>query len=634
MCGILGWATASPEAASKRTERQAAALQSLQHRGPDGQGEYRHADLWLAHTRLKILDLSEAGAQPMLSANDRFVLSYNGEVYNFRELIATHGLRNLSSHCDAEVVLELFAKLGPRSFAELNGMFAFALLDKAEQKLWLVRDRVGIKPLYYRMRADELVFASEIKGILAIADERQTCKVSALHEWLYYGTSLNGQTLYEGIEQLRPGCFMEFDLASYRHVTREYWSLLDSKKRALEKPAVEDPVVETREHLEQAVRRQLVSDVPVGVFLSGGIDSSAVAAFASRHYEHKLATYAAGFDFAPDGGELPKAKRVAELYGTDHHEVHVAGADIADVVEKMVAHHDLPFADAANIPLYLMAKQLPDVTKVVLQGDGGDELFGGYRRYSTLTYHRILRPLAKLLRKFPRALPASVSRFRLERYLNALGAEDLGATVATLLTAEDPQSDWLSAFSPEFARRILDSTDPFHRYRDLQESVRDLDVRDQMSLLDIAVVLPDTYLEKVDRSTMAASLETRVPFLDNDLLDFVVGLPASEKLPYGRKKWLLKQSLKGIVPDEILFGPKRGFQVPYRHWLQTSLKSLFFDNLHNFVQTWPDVLNEQGVQSLYERTRRRQRDYSPLLWKLLNLMLWAEQTNIQFTEEV
>jgi asparagine synthase (glutamine-hydrolysing) len=495
----------------------------------------------------------------------------------------------------------------------------------------LARDRLGIKPLYYRIDPRGLAFASEIKAILALDAETQRCDVAALHEWLYYGNPLGGRTLYRGIQQLLPGHCLELDLESFRYTTHEYWGIgSHAGERAHAGGAESATAAGVRRLLEQAVRRQLVSDVPVGVFLSGGVDSSAIAAFAARHYHGSLATYSVGFDFAADGGELPKARRVAALCGTDHHEIHIAGSDVADLVEKMVDHHDMPFADAANIPLYLMAEKVRGHTKVVLQGDGGDELFGGYRRYVTLKYYPLLHPLARMLRHTVAALPELPLRFRAQRYLDAFAAEDLATTMALLLTSEDRCWTPAEVFSPAI-RQTMYMSDPFARYRELFAAFARQDVCNKMSFLDLSIILPDTYLEKVDRATMAASLEARVPFLDNDLVDHVVGLAGTTKMPLGRKKWLLKSALKGVVPDDILFGPKTGFNVPFGGWLQSSLRCLFFDHLARFARTGSDVLNLEYLRTMFARTSAGRQDHSPLLWKMLNFMIWANRAEIEFS---
>lgn len=632
MCGVLGLASRDPLAELHPQRHLDAVLGSLRHRGPDSCGQYKDANVWLGHTRLSIIDLSDAARQPMESEDGRYVISYNGETYNFRELAKEHDFRDLRSNSDTEVVLRLFAKLGPESLARLNGMFAFAVYDRQQRDLWLVRDRLGIKPLYFSFSGASIAFASELKALRVLSSTRAICNLSAVHEWLYYGNCLGGRTLYEGIQQLLPGSYLKLNLQSFSFEMREYWSLLreverDEPRKAskLERTAV----AETRRLLEQAVARQIVSDVPVGIFLSGGVDSSAIAAFASRHYEGSLSTYSVGFDFADDGGELPKARRIAELYGTDHHEIFISGEHVGELVEKMVVHHDAPFSDAANIPLYLMAARISASTKVVLQGDGGDELFGGYRRYTSLQYHHLLHPIARLLQTIPSAMPESVIRQRVERYLRAFAAPTMAETSALLLTAEDPASNPSEVFLPSVRKEIA-QVDPFARVREIYEQARDQDTGNRMSLVDLLITLPDIYLEKVDRSTMAASLEVRVPFLDNDLVSYVARLPGGRKMPFGKKKWLLKAALRGVVPDDVLFAKKRGFSVPYGYWLRSSLKPLFFDQLAAFEKNHPTILNVRHVREMYSRTESGRQNHSSVLWKILNFMIWTHTSNIEF----
>lgn len=634
MCGVIGIAIA-PSRRNFVTEcRRREALEALRHRGPDGQGEYIDEKVWMAHRRLSILDLSDAGSQPMQSADGRFVISYNGEVYNFRELAAKNNLDNLRSSSDTEVVLELFAKFGIASLEKLNGMFAFSIYDRQTRKIWLVRDRLGIKPIYFRIRPRELIFGSEIKGIAALLDESLVCNYSALHEWLYFGNTLGGRTLYQNITQLLPAHYLELDLSSFEVVIREYWSLkMQSEIPFTTNVSKQDTINETRGLLERAVQRQLVSDVPVGVFLSGGVDSSAVAAFASRHYEGQLATYSVGFDFSPEHNELPMAKRVADLYRTDHHELRISGGDVADLVEKMVVAHDMPFSDAANIPLYLMAAEIGAQTKVVLQGDGGDELFGGYRRYTTLKYYGVFHSVAKILQYIHAVTPKSPLYHRIQRYLHAFAAQDLATTMALLQTAEDRDSKPLELFSSSLAELIGEEADAFARFRELQSLFGHQDIANQMSFIDISIVLPDTYLEKVDRSTMAASVEVRVPFLDHDLVDYTVRLTGKRKIPFGKKKWLLKAALAGLVPNEILYGPKIGFGVPFGNWLQTSLKPLFFDHLASFDRKQPGILNVEHIEHLFCRTSDGKENHSHLLWKILNFLVWTKTSNIEFSEQ-
>jgi asparagine synthase (glutamine-hydrolysing) len=631
MCGILGMVVNGSRARLPDAERTGRALARLQHRGPDGRGEYRDQSVWLGHTRLSILDLSAAGSQPMRSADQRHVITYNGEVYNFKELRQRHALNDLRSGSDTEVVLRLFSESGVVALGELNGMFAFCVYDRQARKIWLARDRTGIKPLYFSLSNDALLFASEIKGILALSDGQATCRLDSLHEWLYFGNALGGNTLYEGIQQLLPGHFLQLDLESFRVAIRPYWSLEDVTQNvsATSAPRPEVAVQQTRQLLEQAVHRQLVSDVPVAAFLSGGVDSSAITAFAARAYGGRLATYSAGFDFGDCAPELRKARSVARLYDTDHHEFHVAGAGAAVLVEKMVDAHDSPFADPANIPLYLMATEISAHTKVVLQGDGGDELFGGYRRYSVLAHYRYLHALAGTAESIARLLPLPALRERAGRYLRALDATDIADTVALLLTPED-RCERPEAVFGSTLRTVLMGSDPFARHRACVRRAKTRDVANAMSFTDLEITLPDLYLEKVDRSTMAASLEVRVPFLDNELVEFVAPLPPARKFPGGRKKWLLKLALRGVVPDEVLFGPKVGLEVPFGQWLRSSLRPFFLDQLASFVREFPDVLDAARVAAVYERHCAGNNGRSYLLWKLLNLMVWARAKKVRF----
>lgn len=628
MCGIIGKIVCQGASLNLSKLTKIHAIGSIAHRGPDSRGSYSDDCVWLGHVRLSILDLSVAASQPMISPDDRYVICYNGEVYNFIELAQSLDLIDLRTHSDTEVVLRAFAKSGVRAIEQLNGMFSFAIYDKKAKKIWLVRDRLGIKPLYYRLNKEELTFASEIKALHILNNETQLCNISAIHEWLHYGNTLGERTLYQGIRKLLPGHFLELDLTTFRSKVECYWSPSQYSGCSKHKDTADERIRQTHNLLEQAVRRQLVSDVPVGVFLSGGIDSSAITAFASRHYHGKLATYSVGFDFDKGKNELPQAKKIAQLYGTDHHELHISGFEIADIVEKMVGHHDMPFSDAANIPLYLLSSKIGDTTKVVLQGDGGDELFGGYSRYSTLSFYRIARILAKLGHVVTQLSPRSAKYYRRLRYMHALQPNNLAEVMALLLTEEDGHSDLTILFTPEFRKEIRKS-DPFIRFRQCQEHLKKEDVVNQMLLVDSMIILPDIFLEKVDRSTMAASVETRVPFLDNDLVDFCMRLSGSQKVRLGQKKWLLKKALEGLVPDEVLYGKKTGFGVPYGYWLRGALKPFFFDQIETFQRKHPEILNRAVIKNLYDEHSAQKRDRSFLLWKILNFAIWANHRKIK-----
>ena len=383
MCGIAGVVYRDGRPVDRGLVQRMGAC--LRHRGPDDEGEYTGGGAGIAHTRLSIIDLSESGRQPMRSDDGRYVIAYNGEVYNFRELRHTlercgHEFRGRS---DTEVVLRAFIEWGESSFAKLEGMFAMAVWDNAERRLHLVRDRFGIKPLYYHADAESLVFGSEIKALLASGEVGRDIDWGGC-------TSTCTTTPRWASGRCSRECASCCRATRSRWTTRECASSSTARYSTWRRSRTTTPRRSRgcASLLERAVRDHLVSDVPVGVFLSGGIDSSAITAFAARHYGGRLKTFSAGFDFDRGVNELPKARKVAEHFDTDHHELHVSGGDVAGVMERLVRCHDQPFGDAANIPLFLLCEQLGDGNKVVLQGDGGDEVFGGYKVHSLMAIER------------------------------------------------------------------------------------------------------------------------------------------------------------------------------------------------------------------------------------------------------
>lgn len=629
MCGIVGLASHRKNINPLTADKKSEILKSIHHRGPDMFGEYEEEDVWFGHVRLSILDLTDAGRQPMQSVNGRYIICYNGEVYNHIDITHTLGLTNLRSHSDTEVILNAFEKTGVKIFEQFNGMFAFSIYDKYERKIWLVRDHLGIKPLYYHIDENCLKFSSEIKAIRVIDNNFCSINYNAIHEWLYFGNTLGDQTLYLGIQKLLPGHYLEFDLNSFTYKIECYWNPSCYTSNVKADYSVKERIHQTRILLEQAVRRQLISDVPVGIFLSGGIDSSAITAFASQHYNGKIATYSVDFDYDKGNNELPLAKEVAKLFNTDHHELHISGFEILNVIEKMIHHHDMPFSDAANIPLYLLSSMVNNSTKVILQGDGGDEMFGGYSRYSTLSFYNIVHHVLKIGNLINDLSPKDHKYHRRRRYINAFRSNDIAEVMALLLTQEDRNTDPPGIFSPAVKKLIIQK-DPFIRYKECQAVFKNKDILSQMFLIDSMVILPEIFLEKVDRSTMAASVEVRVPFLDIDLVNFCMNLSGPQKMPLGQNKWLLKKALKGIVPDKILYGKKKGFGVPYGYWLRGALKTIFFDSLNSFENAYPNILNYSKIMNLYEEHTSYKRDNSFMLWKILNFTIWAQMNKIKF----
>lgn len=618
MCGFCGVASFAGEAPSRhRLERMAIALA---HRGPDDQGTWNDDVVGLGHRRLSILDLSNAGHQPMELAERGLVLSYNGEVYNFAELRAELKDRGRSfrSGTDTEVLLHAFAEWGPASFARLNGIFAFALWDTRERTLWLVRDRFGIKPLYYAERDGELAFGSEIKTLLEWNPALREPDPAAMHEYLWFGNALGTRTMFAGVRELEAGHYMRCTAGGCR--IEAYWRIEDvSRVTATEAEACEA----VRDRLRRSVHGQLVADVPVGIMLSGGIDSSAITAFASEVVSG-LKTYSVGFDFMKGPTELPKAKRVASHFGTDHHELMIRGGESREVIEALVDAHDEPFGDAANIPLFLVSRAIRDQVKVVLQGDGGDEIFAGYRRHSMISRYPDWPRAAGLALAAAALLPQGRRVQQARRMLRVLSERDAGRRMALYLTMESPLDPPTSILSPEWRRRV-EASDPFARYDECARRFAGETPLQMMRFTDCAVILPDTFLEKVDRSTMANGLEVRVPFLDAMIADYALGLPADMVARGGETKWILKAALRGTVPDFVLDAPKTGFGVPYGEWLATDLYGYMREVLTDPAIVQWGIFDTRRLDRYMQEHRAGRGRYGFLLWKALHLALWYQR---------
>lgn len=625
MCGITGYLSsahaASSDSAWKRTvlSRMTATLAA---RGPDGAGEVLMPPVGFGHRRLSIIDLTDAGAQPMQLALDGPLITYNGEVYNFLELrreLLAHGYQ-FRGHSDTEVILHSYARWGLEGLKRLEGIFALALWDPRYERLVLMRDRLGVKPLFYAESDLGLAFGSEIKAVLAAGGVDTRLDDQAFAEYLWYGNTFEERTFYAGVRQLLPGHWLIAEGGRQR--VEAWWGIEAWLKNLPVANAIETVVPRIRDAIDTAVRRQLVADVSVGLFLSGGLDSSAIAASARMQGE-PLTSFAAGFDFDRGINELPKAALVASHLGLNHRELHISGEALGATLETLTRAHDEPFADSANVPLYLMARSLPREIKVVLQGDGGDELFAGYRRYAILQnaqwwrlWPRALSPIARRLGSYGR---------RFARLTDSVGAADPALRMAYLMTVETPQDPPEDLLLPDRRRELANSTDPFLVYRRAARRFGHHDPVQQMLLTDLTVQLPSQFLTKVDRATMAAGIEARVPLLDERVAELVVGMPSSWKVRGMEKKVLLRESQRGRLPDGILDGPKTGFGVPFQHWLRTSLYAYARERLldRQFLDRFQ--ISEERLERMLERHRTGRRDHGFTLWKVLQLAIWAQR---------
>lgn len=622
LTGILGPRDATGgDSIARRRATVAAMTEALRHRGPDAAGQSDDGRCSLGHRRLSILDLSEAGAQPMALRPGGPVIAYNGEAYNFQELrreLAAGG-RTFRGRSDTEVLLHAYDAWGLDGMRRVEGIFALALWDPARELLVLMRDRLGVKPLFFGEAAPGLAFGSEIKAVLAAGGVDTTLDDQAMSEYLWYGNAYEDRTPYAGVRSLRPGHWL-IDQGGARRI--EPWFRIEEW---LERPGPRTPgeaADAVREALDAAVARQLVSDVPIALFLSGGIDSSAIAASAARASREPIMSYAAAFDFERGVDELPKARMVAQSLGLDHHELRIAGADLPDVLLTLARAHDEPFADAANIPLYLLCRALDGKAKVVLQGDGGDELFAGYRRYAMLRN-------AWLWRRWPRRL-SPVARSagglgrRLARMADSVGHPDPALRMALLLTVETLEDPPESVLTTDRHRHLAETTDPFLAYRRAAARFGSHDPVQQMLLTDLVVQLPSQFLPKVDRATMALGVEARVPLLDERVAALAVGLPSRWKVSLLQTKVLLRASQRGRLPDAILDAPKTGFGVPFGHWLRTSLRPLARSRLLDpgFATTFG--LDRPRLEEQLAAHESGRRNHGFRLWKLLQLALWDE----------
>ncbi len=576
----------------------------------------------LGHRRLSIIDLSATGAQPMTQGASGPTISYNGEVYNFldlREQLTRIGC-TFRGRSDTEVMLQAYESWGMDGLKRLEGIFAFALWDSRRKRLVLMRDRLGVKPLFYSWADGRLTFGSEINALMVAGGVDTAIDEQALSEYLWYGNTFEDRTMYRGVRSLPPGHWLVVEDGNVRV---EAWWKVEAWLSPQDRPATELEATERVRHaLSTAVRRQLISDVPVGIFLSGGLDSSAIACSAVRDAGQRLTSFSAGFDFEGGIDELAKARRVADVLGLEHHELRVTANDLGDVLLALARAHGEPFADAANIPLYLMSRALTGQIKVVLQGDGGDEMFAGYRRSLMLQHAARWKGWPGWLSAALRALPGHAGR-RAARMADAMRA-DPAMRMASLLTVETTAHPPTSFLVPEMQDRLARQTDPFLAFKRCDERFNAYEPVQRMLLTDLMLQLPSQFLAKVDRATMANGIEARVPLLDERIGELAVGLPSAWKVRGGRGKVVLREAMRGALPDDVLDGPKTGFGVPYQHWLR--------GGLHDFAR---DVILDESVCTRFGLDRSRltralaehragTRDHGFVLWKYLQLGLWTQ----------
>lgn len=614
MCGILGVVHRSGAHADPHA--LAAAARSLAHRGPDDSGTWTRANAGFSHLRLSIIDLSSAGHQPMVSADERYVIVYNGEVYNFAEIREALGDFEWSwrSATDTEVVLAAYAKWGPRCVTRFRGMFAFAIWDTREQKLFAARDRLGVKPFYYYDGQGTFAFASRPSAIYRLCPQaHSSLDVQGLRLYLEMGYLPAPFTAHAGLKKLEPAHYLELDARG--PVVTQYWDALSvAPQRNWERRSENDLLDELDELVTRSVRARLVSDVPVGAFLSGGVDSSLVVAKMAALARHQVKTFTIGFEESTFD-ESPHAAEVAQHLGVEHREERVRVSDLLSLMPDFRANFDEPFFDSAAFPTMALSRLARRHVKVSLSGDGGDELFGGYH------YYRIVQTLSALA-KAPAMLrgpAASLLRALPGHKTKLLGAAMRESSAASIFA-------FSRSINKDFGQLLTDEamTDTFGIGELFENAVRrfpdNLQPAEQAMRLDIKHILPEEYLQKVDVASMAYSLEARDPLLDHDLVEWSMKLPLCWKLRGGEKKYLLRKLLYRHVPRAIVDRPKQGFVVPIAQWLRGPLRAWAEERLNDRSLMGRLPLNHAKVLTLFELHLEGRRNAHSLLWAVLMLL--------------
>ncbi|MBM4300089.1 MAG: asparagine synthase (glutamine-hydrolyzing) [Deltaproteobacteria bacterium] len=625
MCGITGILNYQQEYPVE-PEILRAMCRTLTHRGPDDEGYYLNGNVGLAMRRLSIIDLN-TGRQPIHNEDRTVWTAFNGEIYNFpelrRELLAKG--HTFYTSTDTEVIVHLYEEYGVDFPAHLSGMFAIALWDEKPRRLMLVRDRLGIKPLYYALLPDRLLWGSEIKAILA-EGLKPTLDFQALSHYLSLLYIPAPYSIYQEINKLEPGHALVWQ--DGRAAIRSYWDLAQIDPRDANRLKWEDIKSALHSLLLETVRSHLISDVPLGVFLSGGLDSSTVVAMMRQVHHGAIKTFSIGFN-EPSYDERSYARLVARQFETEHTELQVT-PDAADLVHQLVHYFDEPFADSSAIPTFYLSQLTRRHVTVALGGDGGDEIFAGYATYQ-----------ADKLAQIYGLLPGFLSEGLIPRLVQSLPVSDRKVSFdfkarrfveSACLEPQRRHYAWKAFFNEDLKRSLLNddiisslngSLDSFPVYSRHSEAVRHWDDLNRFQYADLKVYLPDDILVKVDRMSMAHSLEVRVPLLDHRLVEFMFQLPGPMKMPGLRLKHLLKETMRGILPKEILKKPKGGFNVPMSRWLKTSLRPLLEEYLSPGMIKRQGCFNPGSVRRLLADHLAGRADYSRNLWALLNFSIWA-----------
>jgi asparagine synthase (glutamine-hydrolysing) len=634
MCGICGIFRSRDEG-KWESHRLNAMTEALFHRGPDDDGYFQNGLIAFGHRRLSIIDL-ETGAQPMANEDESVWIVFNGEIYNHLELrqrLEKKGYR-YRTRSDTESILHLYQDKGIDCLEDLEGMFAFAIWDQERRRLFLARDRLGKKPLYYFQSNGYFVFGSEIKSLLENPFCPRELDESSLYYYLTFAFTPPPYTLFKGICKLPPAHYLLVNDPAMAPSPVRYWNplerLADTRKGMTEDDAAEH----VRALLSQSVRARMISDVPFGVFLSGGIDSSTNVALMSEHMSGPVQTFSVGYKKDDAFNELDYARRVARVFKTDHHEIIIDQKDLTEHITEIIYSQDEPIADPVCFPLYFVSKLARENGVIVVQiGEGSDEIFCGYPRYMiilrlALLNNRVFQtfpePLRRAVYAFAAPILKGLGRTKELEYLRR-GAVSQEVFWGGAVAFGDVEKDLL--LSDDYRSRIgpLDSYSILKNYHEIfSHWAPSGDELDKMIYIDLVLRLPELLLMRVDKMCMATSVEARTPFLDHRLVEYALAIPRAIKIKNGTTKHILRKAVHGLIPEDIIHRRKQGFDVPIKSWLRGKFQNFFTQSLLNSSLRKRDIIDYGYVRQLLDLHRGGKRDYSFLLWNLFNLTLWYD----------
>jgi asparagine synthase (glutamine-hydrolysing) len=619
MCGFVGIFDSRSRRPIDR-ELLVAMSDSLSHRGPDGDGFYVGEGVGLGHRRLSIIDLA-GGHQPLFNEDGTVALVYNGEIYNFKDLVRELQTRghHFRTVCDTEVVVHAWEEWGPNCVTHFQGMFAFALWDSKTETLFVGRDRLGIKPVYYAALGDgRLIFGSEMKALLCSSDLDRRFDVPAIEDYFAFGYVPDPKSIYASVRKLAPAHVLVWKRGAPMPQPQKYW---DIRFEANYRMSEADACVELRERLSAAVKSHLISDVPLGAFLSGGVDSSSVVSMMAQHSSEPVNTCAIGFT-VPDFDELRYAEMVAKHLGTNHRSRQVT-PDSFDLIEDITRFYDEPFADSSAMPTYQVCRMARENVTVALSGDGGDEAFAGYRRYRWHHYEELVRnripagfrrPIFSFLGEIFPKLDWAPRPLRAKSTFQSLGRDTIGAYFHSVSILSDQLRRRL------YSQKMLRDLQGYHARSVLESVMRDAPVEhhlDQVQYADLKTYLPGDILTKVDRASMATSLEVRVPMLDHVLLEWAATLPPEYRLQAREGKYVLKKSMETQLPHEILYRDKMGFAVPLARWFRGPLRQSARSRLLEGNLRDSDFFDMRFIERVLHDHTSGVSDYSAAIWALL-----------------